>query len=330
MNLKNSLVGCDNLENILENKIPLIVVCGPTASGKTGLGIQLAKKYNGEVVSADSMQIYKGMDIATAKPTQQEMEGIPHHLISYVNPTQSYSVADYVQEAHKVIKDIYSRGKTPILVGGTGLYINSLVNNIEFGKENSNEEIRQQLYKKLETQGAESLLEQLAEFDPQSAQRLGTDNHRRLIRAIEVYLTTGKTMTQHIEESKLVPSPYNDVRIGLSCENRESLYNKINVRVDLMIKQGLLKETEEFFKQSYSNTAVKAIGYKELEPYFKGTDTLENTIECLKRETRRYAKRQLTWFRRDEKINWIFTDTISKDSFLQTAISIIDNSGVLK
>lgn len=330
MNLKNSLVGCDNLENNLENKIPLIVVCGPTASGKTGLGIQLAKKYNGEVVSADSMQIYKGMDIATAKPTQQEMEGITHHLISYVNPTQSYSVADYVQEAHKVIKEIYSRGKTPILVGGTGLYINSLVNNIEFGKENSNEEIRHQLYKKLETQGADSLLEQLAEFDPQSAQRLGTGNHRRLVRAIEVYLTTGKTMTQHIEESKLIPSPYNDVRIGLSCENRENLYNKINLRVDLMIEQGLLEETEEFFKQSYSNTAVKAIGYKELEPYFKGTDTLENTIECLKRETRRYAKRQLTWFRRDEKINWIFTDTLSKENVLQTAISIIDNSGVLK
>ncbi len=316
--------------NNLENKIPLIVVCGPTASGKTGLGIQLAKKYNGEVVSADSMQIYKGMDIATAKPNSRETEGIPHHLISYVQPTASYSVAEYVEEAHKVIKDIYSREKTPILVGGTGLYINSLVNNIEFGKENFDEKIREQLYRKLETAGADSLLAQLAEFDPQSAQRLGTANHRRLVRAIEIYLTTGKTMTQHIAESKLVPTPYNDVRIGLSCNDRENLYNKINLRVDLMLQQGLLQEAEEFRKQSYSNTAVKAIGYKELEPYFTGLITLQEALENLKRETRRYAKRQLTWFRRDEKIHWILTDTMTKQQVLQTAVSVINNSGILK
>lgn len=330
MNLKNSLAGCDNLFNNSQNKIPLIVVCGPTASGKTGLGIELAKKYNGEVVSADSMQIYMGMDIATAKPTPQEMKGVTHHLISYVQPTESYSVAQYVEEAHKVIKDIYNRGKTPILVGGTGLYINSLVNNIEFGKENSSDEIREQLYKKLEAQGAESLLQQLAEFDPQSAQRLGTANHRRLIRAIEIYLTTGKTMTQHIAESKLIPTPYNDVRIGLSCKDRENLYNKINLRVDLMVEQGLLEEAENFRNQAYSNTAVKAIGYKELEPYFNGSLTLAQALENLKRETRRYAKRQLTWFRRDEKINWILTDTMTKQQVLHNAVDIIDNSGVIK
>lgn len=316
--------------NNSQNKIPLIVVCGPTASGKTGLGIELAKKYNGEVVSADSMQIYMGMDIATAKPTPQEMKGVTHHLISYVQPTESYSVAQYVEEAHKVIKDIYNRGKTPILVGGTGLYINSLVNNIEFGKENSSDEIREQLYKKLEAQGAESLLQQLAQFDPQSAQRLGTANHRRLIRAIEIYLTTGKTMTQHIAESKLAPTPYNDVRIGLSCKDRENLYNKINLRVDLMVEQGLLEEAENFRNQAYSNTAVKAIGYKELEPYFNGSLTLSQALENLKRETRRYAKRQLTWFRRDEKINWILTDTMTKQQVLQNAVDIIDNSGVIK
>lgn len=313
----------------IENKIPLIVVCGPTASGKTGLGIRLAQIFNGEIVSADSMQIYKGMDIATAKPTTEEMQGIVHHLMGFVEPTESYSVAEYVDVAHNVIKNIYNRGKIPILVGGTGLYINSLVNNIEFGKENSDDNIRKELNQRLIDEGADSLLKELESFDPNSAKRLGTSNHRRLIRAIEIYKTTGKTMTQFIEESKLVPTPYKDVRIGLSCENRQNLYDKINKRVDIMVESGLLAEAEQFRKNNYSTTAVKAIGYKELEPYFTGNSTLETALESLKRETRRYAKRQLTWFRRDEKINWIYTDTISDDEIINQAVEIVNKSEIL-
>lgn len=313
----------------IENKIPLIVVCGPTASGKTGLGIRLAQIFNGEIVSADSMQIYKGMDIATAKPTTEEMQGIVHHLMGFVEPTESYSVAEYVDVAHNVIKNIYNRGKIPILVGGTGLYINSLVNNIEFGKENSDDNIRKELNQRLIDEGADSLLKELESFDPNSAKRLGTSNHRRLIRAIEIYKTTGKTMTQSIEESKLVPTPYKDVRIGLSCENRQNLYDKINKRVDIMVESGLLAEAEQFRKNNYSTTAVKAIGYKELEPYFTGNSTLETALESLKRETRRYAKRQLTWFRRDEKINWIYTDTISDDEIINQAVEIVNKSEIL-
>lgn len=317
-------------ENITTEKIPLIVVCGPTASGKTSLGIALAKHYNGEIISADSMQIYKGMDIATAKPTVDEQQGVVHHLISYVEPTQSYSVADYVKVAHNKIKEVYGKGKIPILVGGTGLYVNSLLNNVEFSETDSDNQLREELYNRLEKEGADSLLSELAEFDPDSAKRLGTTNHRRLIRAIEIYRTTGKTMTQHVKESMLIPSPYNDVRIGLTCNDRQKLYNKINKRVDIMVESGLIEEAENFRNQEYSTTAVKAIGYKELEPYFAGCASLDTALENLKRETRRYAKRQLTWFRRDEKINWLFTDEMTKDELTNKAIDIIEKSNILK
>lgn len=308
-----------------ENKIPLIVICGPTASGKTGLGVSLAEKYNGEVVSADSMQIYEGMDIATAKPTTEEMKGIKHHLIDYVPIERNYSVADYVEQAHKVIFEIYNSGKMPIMVGGTGLYINSVLNNIEFGKENFDKALREELNNRIEIEGAETLLKELSEFDPQSAQRVGKNN-RRLVRAIEIYKTTGKTMTEFIEESKLTPSPYKDVRIGLTCENRQNLYNKINLRVDKMLEDGLLDEARDFFKNSYSTTSAKAIGYKELEPYFKGLISLEKAVENLKMATRRYAKRQLTWFRRDTNINWIFTDVINEEQIIKKAEEIIKSA----
>ena len=317
-------------ENKITNKIPLIVVCGPTASGKTSLGIALAKHFNGEVISADSMQIYKGMDIATAKPTVDEQQNIAHHLIGYVEPTQSYSVAEYVKTAHLKIKEVYSRGKTPVLVGGTGLYVSSLLNNIEFSETNSDTKLREELYSRLQKEGASTLLAELAEFDPESAERIGTANHRRLIRAIEIYRTTGKTMTQHNKESMLAPSPYNDVRIGLTCDDRQKLYDKINMRVDIMVENGLIEEAEFFRNQEYSATAVKAIGYKELEPYFTGCASLDTALENLKRETRRYAKRQLTWFRRDEKINWLFTDKMNTEELIQKAIDIVDKSNILR
>lgn len=325
------MAGCDILNNELNTeKIPLIVVCGPTASGKTLLGIAIAKHFGGEIISADSMQIYKGMDIATAKPTKDEQQQIPHHLIDYVEPTTAYSVADYVKTAHQKIKEVYSKGKVPVLVGGTGLYIDSLVNNVEFTEADVDSELRENLYNRLQTEGADVLLNELAEFDEESAQRIGTSNHRRLIRAIEIYLTTGKTMTQHIRESKLVPSPYKAVYIALSCKDRQKLYDRINKRVDLMVEAGLIQEAEEFRKQEYSSTAVKAIGYKELEPFFTGDTTLEQALENLKRETRRYAKRQLTWFRRNENINWLLTDELTTEEAINKAIDTINQSNILK
>ncbi|MEE0266225.1 MAG: tRNA (adenosine(37)-N6)-dimethylallyltransferase MiaA [Acutalibacteraceae bacterium] len=312
------------------DKIPLIVVCGPTASGKTSLGIAIAKHFNGEIISADSMQIYKGMDIATAKPTKEEQQQVPHHLIDYVEPTTAYSVADYVKTAHDKIKEVYSKGKVPVMVGGTGLYIDSLVNNVEFTEADVDNDLREKLHNRLQTEGAEVLLEELRQFDEESAQRIGTSNHRRLIRAIEIYLTTGKTMTQHIKESKLVPSPYKAVYIALSCKDRQKLYDRINKRVDLMAESGLVAEAEEFRQQEYSSTAVKAIGYKELEPFFTGNTTLEQALENLKRETRRYAKRQLTWFRRNENINWLFTDELTGDEVISRAVDVIKESNILK
>ncbi len=312
-----------------KEKIPLIVICGATASGKTALGIELAKLFNGEIVSADSMQIYKGMTIATAKPTAKEMQGIPHHMMDFLSPESSYSVAEYVKEAKSVIADIYSRKKTPLLVGGTGLYIQSLLENICFGEIDVDENLRQELYDRLQREGAENLLHELAVFDEQSAQRIGTANHRRLIRAIEIYYTTGKTMTEFIENSKNEPSPYRDVRIGLTCQDRQKLYDRINRRVDEMIQSGLIDEAKEYLSKHYSNTSAKAIGYKELSPYFEGTLSFTDAVENLKQATRRYAKRQLTWFRRDKEIHWLYTDTTEKDELIKKAVAIIKKSGIL-
>lgn len=292
------------------NKIPLVVIAGPTASGKTKLAIELAKQFNGEIISADSMQIYKGMNIATAKPSEDEMQNINHHLMSFLPPKESFSVVQYTEMAHKEIKEIYQKGKLPFLVGGTGLYINSVVENISFQEESGNEEIRTKLQNQLEQQGVAAMLEKLLEIDPESAKRLEEEkNGKRIIRAIEIYFVTGKTMTQHLAQSKLIETPYNPIWFGLSCENRENLYSRINNRVDEMLKQGLEKEAQQYRTETLGKTAAKAIGYKEFEPYFKGEKTLLEATEKLKMETRRYAKRQLTWFMRNQNINWLYTDT---------------------
>lgn len=311
-------------------KIPVITVVGPTASGKTSLGVELAKKYNGEVISADSMQIYKYMDIATAKPTEVEKQGIPHHLIGFLSPDESFSVADYVTRAKEKILDVYSRGKTPIIVGGTGLYISSLLKNIEFSESSADEKLRQELSEIAYTLGVDKLLEILGEFDSDSAKRLSEQkNVKRIIRAIEIYKTTGVTMTESIRNSRLSDSPYNDVRIGLTATDRQYLYNRINLRVDMMLDDGLLEETEKIIGMNLGKTAKMAIGYKEIIPYLHGEVPLEFALEKLKMETRRYAKRQLTWFRRDKKINWINIDILSKEEIIDMSCSIIDNSKIL-
>ena len=275
--MKNSLAGRD----FLENSIKVVSIVGPTASGKTKLSVELAKHFNGEIVSADSMQIYSGMQIATAKPTKAEMDGVPHHMMGFL----------------------------PFIVGGTGLYVDSLLNNISFSDDKRDEEYCSKLRKIGEEDGTDRLLDMLSEFDPESAQRLREGrNIKRIIRAIEFYKTTGKTITEQIKESHNIPSPYSAVKLGLNCRDRQVLYDRINRRVDIMLDEGLLEEAQRVINSELSYTSVKAIGYKELIPYFKGSKSLNDCVEKLKMETRRYAKRQITWFKRDTEINWIYID----------------------
>lgn len=313
------------------NKIPLVAVAGPTATGKTALGVAIAKLYGGEIVSADSMQIYKGMDIATAKPTAQEMQGIAHHMMGFLDPKEPYSVALYAYAARKVIEEIHSKGKLPVLVGGTGLYISTLLNNIQLAEESGDEALRRSLLQRLNEEGPQRLLCELSTFDPESALRLAKEkNGKRIVRAIEIYRTTGRTMTSQLEHSRKTPSPYLDVRIGLKCRDRENLYRRINERVDHMLENGLLSEAKAFLAQESGQTAKMAIGYKELKPYFDGQCTLSEAVEKLKRETRRYAKRQLTWFLRDGKIHWIDTDTVKNSGEVTAkACRIIEDSEIL-
>ena len=277
----------------MDNKV--IAVAGATASGKTSLAIKIAQKYDGEVISADSMQIYKGMDIATAKPSKEEMCGIPHHLMDFLSPEKTFSVSQYVDMAKERINDILSRGKVPVVCGGTGLYVRSLVENVKFSPHDSDENLRNELNERYEKEGGEVLLKELAEFDPEIAKTLHPSNNKRIIRAIEIYKTTGVTMSEHIRNSKNIPSPYEWTVIGLTFADRQKLYDRIDLRVDIMLKQGLLDEAREFYKEYKGKTAAGAIGYKELKPYLDGEISLEEAVERLKQVTRNYAKRQLTW-----------------------------------
>ena len=322
MKLKSNLAGCD----ILENSIKVISIVGPTASGKTKLAVKLAQRLNGEIVSADSMQIYKGMQIATAKPTDDETEGIKHHLIDFVSPDETYSVAMFVKDASRCIADIHSRGKLPFIVGGTGLYVDSLLNNITFSEEQRDEKLSLELRKIYEEQGIDTLLKMLSEFDIDSANRLKAErNPKRIIRAIEFYKTTGITITEQNEKSKLVKSPYSPVKIGINYKDRAKLYERINKRVDLMLENGLVNEAKDVLSSKLSFTSIKAIGYKELLPYFNGEKTLDECVEKLKMETRRYAKRQITWFKRDLDINWLYADEYNSfEELLVQAVEIIN------
>lgn len=287
----------------------LIVVCGPTASGKTALAAQLAKDMDGEVVSADSMQIYKGLDIAVAKPTKQEMLGVPHHLIDFLDPQQSFSVADYVKLAGSVISDIAARGKQPIAAGGTGLYISSLVDNIGFDDEcGQDTEYRAELAVLAKEKGGEYLLDMLKKIDPQTAAQLHPNNVKRIIRALEVYKLSGRTMTELREESRKHPSPYIPCMMMIDYD-RQTLYDRIDRRVDIMLESRLVDEARRFYSQSEYPTAAQAIGYKELKPYLDGKEPLEQCVDRLKQQTRRYAKRQLTWFYRDKRIFRIPADS---------------------
>lgn len=290
-------------------QIPVVAVVGPTASGKSRLAVELAKWLNSEVVSADSMQIYQEMTIGTAKITPEEMEGVPHHMIDFLPVTSPFNVADYVSMAKTCLQEIHNRGKIPVLAGGTGLYVRSLLQNLDFSEGDHDLSLREELTELANREGVEPLMEELRRIDPESAERIEPNNLPRVIRAIELYRTTGKTMTQHLADSRRNPSPYQVCMIGLNYQDRSVLYDRINRRVDEMMAQGLLEEARILLQGEGGKTALQAIGYKELKPYFDGERSLEESVAFMKQATRRYAKRQLTWFRREEKIHWLYPDS---------------------
>lgn len=288
-----------------DEKIKIITVEGPTASGKTALGIELALKYGGEIVSADSMQIYKYMDIGSAKPSQTELDTVPHHMISIIHPTVNYSLNDYVTEARKIISDINNRGKIPVIVGGTGLYINTLINNISFAEEHPNASLRKELEKYADKFGNAALHMRLEQIDPISAENIHMNNVKRVIRAIEIYENTGITMTEQINRSKTARKIYRAYEYGINYP-REVLYDRINKRVDIMLEVGLIDEVKNCLTLGCTreNTSMQGIGYKEVIDFLEDRYDFNTMTEHIKQESRRYAKRQLTWFKRND-ITWL-------------------------
>lgn len=291
-----------------------MVICGPTASGKTLLSIELAKKINGEIVSADSMQIYKDMDIGTAKPTSEEMQGIKHYLLDFVSPDERYSVADYKIDAKKAIKEILEKGKIPIIVGGTGLYVDSLIYEIEYPNIEFNEDYRKQLEEQVKKEGLGNLYEQAKLIDPQAVEKISKNDAKRILRILEIYHATGKTKTEQEIESRKKEVEY-DYKVFALNWNRETLYERINKRVDIMVERGLIEEVEKISKK-YNKfpTAMQGLGYKEVVEYLEGICSKEEMIEKIKKETRHYAKRQLTWFRKNKQTIWLNgEDTIQRN-----------------
>lgn len=283
----------------------VIVICGPTASGKTSLSIELAKKIQGEIVSCDSMQIYKEMNIGTAKPTKEEMQGIKHYLLDFVSPEERYSVADYKKDAKKAIKEIIEKGKTPIVVGGTGLYIDSLIYEIEYPNIQFDEAYRKQLEKRVQIEGLEKLYQEAEKIDSEAIQKISPNDQKRILRILEIYHATGKTKTQQEIESRKRPPEYEYQVYALKWD-REILYKRINQRVDQMLKQGLINEVKEILaRHDKFPTAMQGLGYKEVVQYLNGDVTKEEMIEKIKMETRRYAKRQMTWFRKNKQTIWL-------------------------
>ena len=287
-----------------DKKIPIVAIVGPTASGKTSLSVSLAKEFNGEIISGDSMQIYKKMNIGTAKPTEEEKQGIPHHLFDIFDPSESYSVAKYVSDAKEAVNGVISRNSLPIICGGTGLYIDSFISNVPFFEQENIHPLREALQKEYDVDKGESLYEELKKGDPAAAEKIHKNNAVKLIRAVEI-LRSGRTLTEQVRLTEEAESPYEPLYIGLNFEDRSILYDRIEKRVDIMMEEGLLKEAEMLYKQNLSATARAAIGYKELFSYFDGECTLNEAVEAIKINTRHYAKRQLTWFRRNKNTVFI-------------------------
>jgi tRNA dimethylallyltransferase len=286
----------------------IVCVVGPTATGKTKLGVLLGQKYNGEVVSVDSMQIYRGMTIGTAAPTTEEMEGIPHHMVAVASPEEQWSAARYAAEASRVIDDILARGKLPVLVGGTGLWLDAVVRGHGFAGGCAGGSVRAALQHELETGGIEPLLTELRRVDPESAGKLHPADEKRILRALEVYRETGKTISAHNAETKLLPPRYDAVYIGLQYADREEMRRLIDLRVDQMVQDGLLSEVRALLQSGLPReaTALQAIGYKEFLGVLDGSATVEEAVAEVKLRSRQYAKRQLTWLRRIPNIHWIY------------------------
>ena len=285
----------------------ILVIVGPTASGKTRMAVELAKAHNGEVVSADSMQIYRRMDIGTAKPTAEEMDGVPHHMIDVADPEEDFSVARYVELASACVDDILARGKLPIVAGGTGLYVDSLLSGRTFAAFSPESALRKELEEELAERGGEAMLEELSRVDPEAAARLHPNDHKRIVRALEVYRSTGKTISEHNRETQALPPRYEALTIGLNFQDRADLWARIDARVDQMAADGLEREVRELLSSGLSPrcTAMQAIGYKEFVAAVEGDMTWREAEELVKLRSRQYAKRQLTWFRRSRDIHWL-------------------------
>ena len=304
----------------------IICVAGPTASGKTALAVELAKEWNGEVISCDSMQIYRRMDIGTAKPTREEMQGIPHHMLDICDPTEDFSVSRYCEMATPILEDILARGKTAIIAGGTGLYMDSLIRGNDFAPVPATGH-RERLEAQAEKDGIEPLLAQLRSIDPEAAER-SQGNLRRIVRALEVFYETGETITEHNRKTQALPAKYDPLWLGLDFEERATLYDRVDRRVEIMLEMGLLEEIRSILASGISEkaTALQAIGYKEFVDAMAGRSTLESAIAQVQQSSRRYAKRQLTWFRRNAKMHWLIRkNNQSADEILAQARQVICN-----
>lgn len=310
-------------------KKPLIVIAGPTACGKTDLSIMLAKKIGGEIISGDSMQVYKYMDIGTAKPTSEEMDGVKHYLIDEIYPDEEYNVMIFQKKSKEYMEQIYKRGHIPMIVGGTGFYINALVYDNDFTEETESD-IRKELYAVAESEGPEKLHSMLEKVDPEYAEAIHFNNVKRVARALEFYKLTGEKMSEHNKNAKQKESPYNVAFFVLNMD-RQKLYERIDMRVDIMMENGLEKEVKALIGMGYSPDLVslQGLGYKEFIPYFNGEITLEKVVDDIKKYTRRFAKRQLTWFRRQTEGSWIDMTSGDKNAALETMLTEIREKNLI-
>lgn len=309
----------------------ILVISGPTASGKTWLAVELAKRHNGEVVSADSMQIYRRMDIGTAKPTAEEMQGVPHHMIDVADPEEDFSAARYVDMASRCVDDVLSRGKLPILAGGTGLYIDSLLSGRTFAAFDEASPLRSELEARYAREGGESLLRELARVDPDAAARLHPNDAKRIVRALEVWLTTGRTITEHNEQTRAIPPRYDTLTLTLDYERREDMWARIDRRVDEMMERGLAEEVRALLDSGvpFKCTAMQAIGYKEMAAALRGDGDTAAAAAQIKLRSRQYAKRQRTWFRRNQKAKWLLWGPVPNFAdVLQRSTAYLEEFGI--
>ncbi len=303
----------------------IVAIVGPTASGKTRLAVALAHRFDGEIVSADSMQIYRGMNIGTAKPTLEEQEGVPHHMISIAGPDEEFTLKRYLDLANTAVQEILSRGKTVIVTGGTALYWTALLDGICLAEETADPALRESLCVRYDADGGSCLMEELCRLDPETAARLHVHDRKRVIRALEVFYATGRTLTEQNQRSRPAKPQYESLILGLNFRNREELYRRIDLRVEQMLAQGLEQEVRALDLHHCSRTARQAIGYAQFLDYLDGTVDLARTVERIKMESRRYAKRQLTWLRRDSRIVWFYPDVMDFNNILNNCGKSIAN-----